>query len=397
MTLQSQPTPSPALDVVGQLPVGIMLMDADGDVVHENDALRDLWGDLVRAPAGAPFPADAYGPDGSALRTEDWPIRRSLATGEDVHDVAIELERPDDDPVSIVAESRPLVDERGERIGAVMIVRDVTEAHDQAMLREAFVGILSHELRTPVTSIYSGVELLRTHHLSESVSRDVLNDVAVEAETLQRLIDDLLVMVRVERGVQLALAEPVLVHRIVSLALADERRRWADRHFVATIPTDLPTAMADDGLLRQVLRNLLSNAAKYGPPDSTILVTAREADGWIEVRVTDEGPGIAVDQRERVFDLFYRGTMAARIQGSGVGLYVARALMEAMGGTIVIGDHAHGAEFILRLPIYRDQALEDGSTIDGPATAAAGRARGPEARVAPPVPSAAPDARPAYV
>jgi signal transduction histidine kinase len=397
MTLQRQPTPSPALDIVGQLPVGVMLMDADGDVVHENDALRELWGDLLRAPADAPFPADAYGPDGSVLRTEDWPIRRSLATGEEVHDVAIELERPDDDPVSIVTESRPLVDERGGRIGAVMVVRDVTAAHDQAMLREAFVGILSHELRTPVTSIYSGVELLRTHHLSESVSRDVLNDVAVEAETLQRLIDDLLVMVRVERGVQLALAEPVLVHRIVSLALADERRRWTDRHFVATIPTDLPTAMADDGLLRQVLRNLLSNAAKYGPPDSTIFVTAREADGWIELRVTDEGPGIAVDQRERVFDLFYRGTMAARIQGSGVGLYVARALMEAMGGTIVIGDQAQGAEFILRLPIYRDQALEDGATSDeGPARSVVRSARGSGARVARPVPSGS-DAPPAYV
>jgi signal transduction histidine kinase len=353
--------PGPTVDVLGQLPVGVMLMDARGEVVHANDALRSLWDGLLRQPADAPFPADAHTPDGTPLRVDDWPIHRSLATGEDVRDVPIELERPDDDPVSIVAESRPLIDPGGQRIGAVMVVRDVTQAHDDALLREAFVGILSHELRTPVTSIYSGIELLRGHRLDNAVVRDVLDDVAVEAETLQRLIDDLLVMVRVERGMALGLPEPVHLRHIVALAVADEQRRWPDHAFEVDLPTDLPAALGDDGLIRQVLRNLLSNAAKYGPANGTVRLSGEAIGDEIELRVSDDGPGIELDQRQRVFELFYRGSTAARIAGSGIGLYVARVLMEAMGGSIRVSPRDRGAEFVLRLPIYVD--LEAGDPV----------------------------------
>jgi len=343
------------MDVLGQLPVGVMLMDADGTVVHENEALRAMWGQLAHRPDEAPFPTDAYGSDGVPLDADDWPIRRSLATGDELRDVAIELDRPDDVPVTIVAESRPLVDPQGDRVGAVMVVRDVSREHDQAMLRQAFVGILSHELRTPVTSIYSGIELLRAHRLSEPITRDVLNDVALETETLHRLIEDLLVMARLERGVSMAVPEPVLVHRVVALALADEVRRWPDQTFIADIPADLPTAQGDEGLLRQVLRNLLSNATKYGSRRGTISITAAAVPDGLTVTVSDDGPGIDDDQRGRVFDLFQRAGANPRIQGSGIGLYVARALMEAMDGTISIGRPARGAEFVLHLPRYPDR------------------------------------------
>ncbi len=359
MTIRSETGRASTLDVLDQLPVGVMLMDEDGNVVHQNAALHALWDGFVRAPGGDPFPAHAYTPSAIVLAPEDWPIRRSLSTGDTLRDVIIELERPDREPISVVVDSRPLLDEQGRRTGAVMIVRDVTEAHDEALLREALVGILSHELRTPVTSIYGGVELLRSHRLSADVSQDVLNDVAIEAETLHRLIDDLLVMIRLERGVQMAVPEPILVHRTVSLALADERRRWPGTSFVADIPSDLPAGRGDDGLIRQVLRNLLSNAAKYGPPGGTVTVRARPVPDGIELRVLDDGPGISDDQRDRVFGLFYRGTTTARIQGSGIGLYVARALMEAMGGTIEIGEPTRGAEFILRLPIYLEPSSDE--------------------------------------
>jgi len=378
-TQHHEPALTPPMDVLGQLPVGVMLMDADGAVVHRNDALQAMWGDLVHRPAEAPFPADAYGPDGVPMGPDDWPIRRSLATGDELRDISIELDRPDaDGPVSIVAESRPLVDPRGRRVGAVMVVRDVSREHDQAMLRQAFVGILSHELRTPVTSIYSGIELLRAHRLSEPVTRDVLNDVAVEAETLHRLIEDLLVMVRLERGVSMALPEPVLVHRIVGLALTDEARRWPDRTFVADIPADLPTARGDEGLLRQVLRNLLSTAAKYGPRSGVVRIAAAAVPDGVTVTVSDEGPGIDDDQRDHVFDLFDRAGTSTRIQGSGIALFVARALMEAMDGTISIGRPVRGAEFTLHLPRYPERgAIGSGSAAAGRPLRPVGPGRGP--------------------
>jgi signal transduction histidine kinase len=344
-------------DLLGQLPVGVMLMDVDGHVVLENDALRALWSGSTHPP-GAPFPADAQAADGTAMGAADWPIRRSLATGEALHDVAIDLERPSGDPVSIVADSRPLMDRLGHRIGAVMIVRDVTTARDEATRRAAFVGVLSHELRSPVTSIYSGVELLRGHRLADEVVDDILHDVASEAESLQRLIDDLLVMVRVEGSVAIGVTEPVLLRRIVALAVDDERRRWPGHTFRVDLAPDLPIVVGDEGLIRQVLRNLLSNAAKYGPADGTIVVTGDVQGEHVELRVTDDGPGIAIDQHERVFDLFYRGTTAARIEGSGIGLYVARVLMHSMGGSIRVADRPNGAELALRLPRYRPDVAD---------------------------------------
>ena len=229
---------------------------------------------------------------------------------------------------------------------------------ERALLHDAFVGVLSHELRTPVTSIYSGIELLRAHRLDDDVVQDVLRDVAVEAESLQRLIDDLLVLVRVDRGVAMAVPEPVLLRRIVGLAVDDERRRWPDHTFQVDLGTDLPMALGDDGLIRQVLRNLLANAAKFGPPTGTITITGQAHDDDVELCVKDDGPGITVDQRERVFDLFYRGTTAARIAGSGIGLYVARLLMEAMQGSISALPCDRGAVFRLRLPRYPDLVAE---------------------------------------
>jgi len=227
-------------------------------------------------------------------------------------------------------------------------------ARDEVALREAFIGVLSHELRTPVTSIYGGIELLRAHRLDDNVVRDVLRDVSDEAEGLQRLIDDLLVMVRAERGLAFAVPEPVLLRRIVGLAVDDERRRWPDQAFDVDLAADLPTALGDDALLRQVLRNVLGNAAKFGPAHGSISVSGQADGDLVELRVRDRGPGISPEQREQVFALFYRGATLGRIAGSGIGLYVARVLMNAMGGSIHVAPREQGAEFVLRLPRYVD-------------------------------------------
>jgi K+-sensing histidine kinase KdpD len=243
---------------------------------------------------------------------------------------------------------------------------------DRALLSEAFVTMLSHELQTPMTSIYGGVELLRRHHFAEPVTQDVLRDVAIEVERLRRLIDDLLVMVRLERGVPMAMPGPVVLHRTVELALADERRRWPDRRFVTAIPRDLPMAIADETLLLQVLHNLLASAAGTVLPSGTITIRADHDPERILLTVEDDGPRINASQRESAFDLFYRGS-DPRIQATGVGLYVAQALMRVMGGSIEIGTPAQGASFELRLPRYPMSAERSSTTgSGGGATAGAG-------------------------
>ena len=340
------------VDLLDGLTVGAVVVDAGGSVVYENRALRDLWSGHLGPSPSTIFPQDAYGSDGQVLGESEWPIWRSLERGAVIDGMPVALESADGEPISLRVSSRPLRDGRGLLDGAVMLVEDVTGANDRLDLREAFVGVLSHELRTPITAIYSGVDLLRGDGLEPGVREGILDDLAVEAESLNRMIEDLLAIARLERGVSNPAVEPVLVQRVIAMALDDERRRWPNQTFTNALPSDLPPVRADEGLVRQILRNLVSNAAKYGRPDGIVAVTATADADEVHVHVLDDGPGIPERHRDRVFDLLYRGTASQSIPGAGIGLYVARALAEAMDGRLRLGDRATGAEFVVDLPRY---------------------------------------------
>ena len=347
---------APAEQVLAKMPAGVLVLDSDGRLLTENDRLRDLWGSFIRRRPDDIFPADAHRPGGAPMRPEHWPVWRSLRTGATVADEEIELERPDGDSVSVLASSVPIRNEDAAIVGAVMLVTDITDRRDTDDLREAFVSVLSHELRTPITSIYGGVELLRQRDLPPATRASILDDVALEAESLNRIVEDLLVIVRLQADVEIVRGEPILLQRVLASALADEQRRWPIHHFEMHLPAGLPAIEGDDGLVRQVLRNLLSNAAKYGPHDGTILVKAEATENSVVVRVLDDGPGMPDDVSAQIFRLFYRAPgAAARAPGAGIGLYVSRALVEAMGGRIwVTGREGRGTEVGFLLPIYRD-------------------------------------------
>jgi PAS domain S-box-containing protein len=229
---------------------------------------------------------------------------------------------------------------------------DVTSRKQAEQAREAFAGVLSHELRTPVTTILGASELLLRRMASmETEQRDLVSDIAAEAKRLGRLVEDLLVLSRSEGG-QLAIEpEPVLVQHSVRSVVAAEAERFPEIDFQASLPP-LPPVAADRTYLDQVLRNLISNAAKYsqsGPARVEILV---EDDGEaVIVRVLDSGIGFPPGESELLFDLFYRSDRARRRAGAGIGLYVTRALVEAMGGRVWARPRdGGGSEFGFSLP-----------------------------------------------
>jgi len=134
--------------------------------------------------------------------------------------------------------------------------------------------------------------------------------------------------------------------------LREEATRYPERRVELVVEADLPPVSGDDGYLEQILRNLLSNAAKYGE-NRPVTVTARRGatDHEVSLVVRDQGPGFVDGDEDRVFDLFYRGNAASRrAAGSGIGLYVVRALATAMGGTVEARTHPEGgAEVIVNL------------------------------------------------
>ncbi len=241
----------------------------------------------------------------------------------------------------------------------VAVISDVTWRHEADQVRDRFVGILSHELRTPVTSIYGGTQLLlgRRDRLDEETRNELLVSVAAEAERLQRMIENLVAMARIERGGDVGDVRPMLLDRVIRQLVERERGLWPEVS-IDIVPTG-PVQMvaADEEYLAQIMRNLLSNAAKYSGAGSRIEVSLEDGDSEVTVRVCDDGPGISEDDADRLFGLYYRSAGQAKAApGAGIGLFVCRELVTTMGGRIwAKSREGKGAEFGFTVPAYVEE------------------------------------------
>jgi PAS domain S-box-containing protein len=239
---------------------------------------------------------------------------------------------------------------------SIGVVVDVTEQKRADELRDVFVGMLSHELRTPVTAIYGGSQVLRRDHVDEATRQEIIGDIISESERLERLVENLLVLARAERHADLGGREPVLLRPLLSRVIADKRRRWPGSQLEFEVEPGLPPVSGDEASIELILRNLISNALKYGSPTGVVEVTATRSGEMVSVAVIDDGPGIEPSQIDRLFDLFYRADDARRrAQGAGIGLFVVRALVESTGGRVWASNRpAGGAEFRFELPAWSD-------------------------------------------
>jgi signal transduction histidine kinase len=250
----------------------------------------------------------------------------------------------------------PVAGSGEQRVSTVVVCRDVSAFRQGQALREAFLGLLSHELRTPVTTIYGGSAVLaRPGSTLDGATRDeILADIAGEADRLYRLVEDLMVLARFDEGIEIG-NEPALLQRLVPSVVEQERGRWPATTFTVDARSDLPAVGGDETSITQVTRNLLSNAAKYGGLDGTVTVIIEPGDDGVVVRVRDDGPGINPAEADDLFSPFFRSQTTARMAaGAGIGLHVSRRLVDAMGGRIWakrLDDR--GSEFGFLIPRYR--------------------------------------------
>ncbi len=271
---------------------------------------------------------------------------------------------------------RVIRDGEGRAISMIGTGRDITERRhveeqrDQLLLeerragefREAFIDVISHELRTPITTILGLTQILaRPGRADDPASRAVLlEDVRAESERLHRLVEDLLVLSRAERGRLVIDAEPLQPRRLIERIVAQEAPDLPSLHIETRLGPDLPVVAGEGTYVEQIVRNLLGNAAKYTPVGTKVVIDARRDDSVVEIRVTDDGPGIPDESLRRVFDLFYRDPDSARsVAGSGIGLFVCRSLVEAMGGRMwARRPPGGGSEFGFTLRVLEADELE---------------------------------------
>jgi two-component system sensor histidine kinase KdpD len=211
-------------------------------------------------------------------------------------------------------------------------------------LRAAMFSSVTHDLRTPLASIKAGVTSLLdlgTRHDDAQV-RELLTTILEETDRLNRLVGNILDLARIRAGALIPKRVPTAVDEVAEAVVARMRSRLEGLAVDLQLANDLPEVPADPVQVDQVLTNLLENAARHSPRDGTVRIHIGRADGAVRVRVADGGPGIKREEREKVFEAFYRGRESPETPGSGLGLAIARAIVLAHGGRIWIEETTGG-------------------------------------------------------
>lgn len=335
--------------VLSSMSNGLIALDLDQRLLSLNRAAERMLG-LYREPVRGRLVQEVTRQPGLHAFINDAMDRASSTTGE------FELEG--DSPVRILAASEPLKDADDRPRGMLILLTDITHIRRLETLRSDFAANVSHELRTPITNIKGYIETLLDVGLNdEAQSRHFLEIVRTNTDRLGSIIEDLLALARLEQPEAGKALNPIEapVHKIVESAAAQLEDEARDRRIRISI--DVPpslTVEANPHLIEQAVTNLLSNALRYCPAGTPVGVSAREIDGWVEIAVRDEGPGIASQHLSRIFERFYRVDRArSREQGgTGLGLAIVKHIALVHGGRIEVDSKVgRGSTFRLILPV----------------------------------------------
>jgi PAS domain S-box-containing protein len=261
----------------------------------------------------------------------------------------------------VLCSSSPIADRDGKVKATVVVVHDVTAEREAEQLKADFVATISHELRTPLTPLKGFLTSLIQGVIEDGteVRQDYYKIMLRQANRLERLVSDLLEVSKIESS------DAVTDTHAVDLCgpVAEQIRTFAEEHAGRSIVFDAPEGRvlveAESSRIGLVVSNLISNATKYSPANSPVVVGVTFDHGAATVSVRDEGPGIPVSEQERIFERFYQidGTLTREKGGVGLGLYVCRRLVEAMSGRLWVESRpGTGSTFSFSLPLATSRA-----------------------------------------
>ena len=253
-------------------------------------------------------------------------------------------------------------DSVGGRLGLGLLLRDVTRERELDEMKSQLLSTVSHELRTPLASIkgFATTLLRRDVEWDEDSRREFLSIIDDESDRLSELIGNLLDMSRIEAGTLRVEVEPIDLGALVDETSEAFQMMDGGQRFRVDQPPRLPQVLADPRRIRQVLRNLVENAVKYSPGGGDIVISARARPDQVEVSVSDQGIGIEAEDLDRIFDRFYQVDSAStrKVGGSGLGLSICKAIVEAHGGQIWVESEPEvGSTFHFTLPSILEPLL----------------------------------------
>jgi K+-sensing histidine kinase KdpD len=265
-----------------------------------------------------------------------------------------DLQRESGVPLPVGITYAPLISPEGNLLNIIATVRDITRFREAEELKSTFISVISHELKTPVALIKGYVGTLRREDANwdREIVKDSLAVIEEEADRLTGLIENLLDASRLQAGgLSISLSDvalPMLAKRVATRFQTQSSNHKINVDF----PENFPVVTGDETRLEQVLSNLVSNAIKYSPQGGEIQITGQVRPAQVILCVSDQGPGVAPEDIPHIFDRFYRSSNAKRTtKGAGLGLYLARAVIEAHGGRIWVDPRpGNGARICFSIP-----------------------------------------------
>lgn len=353
---------------------GIMILDADCQIERFNQALARITGWRPWRAIGEKhntvikWERREPGVDLNEALERGWPTEDCGEIPKDQLYVEGDLWRPDGTSISVGITYAPLIGEDGKLINIIVNVRDITHFRKAQEMTSTFTSIISHELKTPVALIkgYASTMLREDAQWDEETVRESFAVIEDEADRLTGLINNLLETTRLQALSSFKLEwDPVDLAQLAERSAADFSTQ-TDRHTITVdFPDDFPLIMGDATRLRQVIDNLLSNAIKYSPNGGEIRLNGTFTKSSVRVKITDEGIGIPQDEQQRIFERFYRvdDALTRRTTGTGLGLYLTKAIIEAHHGEIEVeSTPGQGTTFTFQLPRYRKEKQENDFT-----------------------------------
>jgi PAS domain S-box-containing protein len=320
---------------------GVVLVDDDGKIVVLNRAAVRLFDLSNEDAAGAQLATIVRGWAAIAPRI---PV---VSPGETVNSVVV--------PLAVEADTR-WVAASGELApdGIVYTLRDVTAERRLEEFRDDIVAIVSHELRTPLAGVYGAAQTLATRaaDLSDDARHGLVDMVVEQSGRLSRILDEILMTQRLDGG-DLQLASESFGVLSSVLRVIEGSHDWRNARPVRVLESEDVVAVGDPALFEQALVNLLDNAMKYSPVEGEIRVWVGRHRSSARVTIADDGPGVAAEDRERIFEKFFRvdPTQITGVAGTGLGLYITREVARRMQGRVGLLPADKGATFFVDLPV----------------------------------------------
>jgi signal transduction histidine kinase len=366
-------TPSFYARMFESVPVAVCVVDREGQILLLNSALEQLLGWKLSVQRGQPLASHLQQAIVDPAQALCWTVALSeaVALGKMTYlnlPVGMRTKFDDEHLESIAGIVVPYQHDGAEHGGALVVFhgREVTE--NTEAVRARFFAAISHELGSPVSNIAAAADLLTKYLDAANVQqRKLLQIIQAEAARLQRLMEQFLPRSPVQQITPDVTRNVItlrpLIHRVVEIF----RIRETGHRIVARVPRDLPFVWGDEDGIQGILSNLLENALRYSPPGTEITLAAERGSNEVLICVTDQGPALPAEDRERIFEPFYRGERKKEeVQGQGLGLAIAKSVVQELGGELWYEEQAEGGiRFCFTLPCADDPSGEQDEGEEG--------------------------------